>query len=75
MGFRFQRRIRIARGARLNLSKPGIGASVGSASRLASREQDCLTELFWETRLAKNHWLYLDCGGTLSHRVGRSGDL
>lgn len=29
MGFRFQRRIRIAPGARLNLSKSGIGASVG----------------------------------------------
>jgi hypothetical protein len=29
MGFRFQRRIRIAPGVRLNLSKSGIGASVG----------------------------------------------
>lgn len=29
MGFRFQRRIRIAPGVRLNLSKAGIGASVG----------------------------------------------
>jgi hypothetical protein len=29
MGFRFQRRLRIAPGVRLNLSKSGIGASVG----------------------------------------------
>ena len=29
MGFRFQRRIRIAPGVRLNLSKSGIGGSVG----------------------------------------------
>jgi hypothetical protein len=29
MGFRFQRRVRIAPGVRLNLSKSGIGASVG----------------------------------------------
>ena len=29
MGLRFQRRIRIAPGVRLNLSKSGIGASVG----------------------------------------------
>ena len=29
MGFRFQRRIRIALGVRLNLSKSGIGGSVG----------------------------------------------
>jgi hypothetical protein len=29
MGFRFQRRIRIAPGMRLNLSKSGIGGSVG----------------------------------------------
>ena len=29
MGFRFQRRIRIAPGVRLNLSKSGIGASLG----------------------------------------------
>lgn len=29
MGFRFQRRIRIAPGVRLNLSKLGIGGSVG----------------------------------------------
>lgn len=29
MGFRFQRRIRIGRALRLNLSKSGIGASVG----------------------------------------------
>ena len=29
MGLRFQRRIRIASGGRLNLSKSGIGASVG----------------------------------------------
>lgn len=29
MGFRFQRRIRIAPGVRLNLSKSGVGASVG----------------------------------------------
>lgn len=29
MGFRFQRRIRVAPGVRLNLSKSGIGASVG----------------------------------------------
>ena len=29
MGFRFQRRIRIAPGVRLNLSKSGIGASMG----------------------------------------------
>ena len=29
MGFRFQRRIRIVPGVRLNLSKSGIGASVG----------------------------------------------
>jgi hypothetical protein len=29
VGFRFQRRIRIAPGVRLNLSKSGIGASVG----------------------------------------------
>jgi hypothetical protein len=29
MGFRFQRRIRIAPGIRLNISKSGIGASVG----------------------------------------------
>lgn len=29
MGFRFQRRIRIAPGVPLNLSKSGIGASVG----------------------------------------------
>jgi hypothetical protein len=29
MGFRFQRRIRIAPGVRLNLSKSGIGGSLG----------------------------------------------
>jgi hypothetical protein len=29
MGFRFQRRVRIAPGVRLNLSKAGIGLSVG----------------------------------------------
>jgi hypothetical protein len=29
MGFRFQRRIRIAPGVRLNLSKSGIGVGVG----------------------------------------------
>ena len=29
MGFRFQRRIRVAPGVRLNLSKSGIGASIG----------------------------------------------
>jgi len=29
MGFRFQRRIKIAPGVRLNLSKSGIGGSVG----------------------------------------------
>lgn len=29
MGFRFQRRIRIVPGVRLNLSKSGIGGSVG----------------------------------------------
>jgi hypothetical protein len=29
MGFRFQRRIRIAPGVRLNLGKSGIGASLG----------------------------------------------
>jgi len=29
MGFRFQRRIRIASGIRLNLSKSGIGGSIG----------------------------------------------
>jgi uncharacterized protein DUF4236 len=29
MGFRFQRRIRIAPGVRLNLSKSGVGGSVG----------------------------------------------
>jgi hypothetical protein len=29
MGFRFQRRIRITPGARLNLSKSGIGGSLG----------------------------------------------
>ena len=29
MGFRFQRRIRIGGGARLNLSKSGIGVSLG----------------------------------------------
>ena len=29
MGFRFQRRIRIAPGVRVNLSKSGIGAGVG----------------------------------------------
>ena len=29
MGFRFQRRIRIAPGVQLNLSKSGIGGSVG----------------------------------------------
>jgi hypothetical protein len=29
MGFRFQRRIRIAPGVRLNLSKSGLGGSVG----------------------------------------------
>jgi len=29
MGFRFQRRIRIAPGVRVNLSKSGVGASVG----------------------------------------------
>jgi hypothetical protein len=29
MGFRFQRRIRIAPGMRLNLSKSGIGGSMG----------------------------------------------
>ena len=29
MGFRFQKRIRVAPGLRLNLSKSGVGASVG----------------------------------------------
>ena len=29
MGFRFQRRVRIAPGVRLNLSKSGVGVSVG----------------------------------------------
>ena len=29
MGFRFQRRIKIAPGVRLNISKSGVGASVG----------------------------------------------
>jgi Protein of unknown function (DUF4236) len=29
MGFRFKRRIRVASGVRLNLSKSGVGASVG----------------------------------------------
>jgi hypothetical protein len=29
MGFRFQRRIRIAPGVRLNLSKSGVGGSLG----------------------------------------------
>lgn len=29
MGFRFQRRIRIARGLRVNLSKTGVGGSIG----------------------------------------------
>ena len=29
MGFRFQRRIRVAPGVRLNLSKSGVGGSVG----------------------------------------------
>jgi len=29
MGFRFQRRIRVVPGVRLNLSKSGIGASMG----------------------------------------------
>jgi hypothetical protein len=29
MGFRFQRRIRIAPGVRLNLSKSGVGGSIG----------------------------------------------
>ena len=29
MGFRFQRRIRIAPGVRLNISKSGIGGSIG----------------------------------------------
>jgi hypothetical protein len=29
MGFRFQRRVRIASGVRLNLSKSGVGVSVG----------------------------------------------
>lgn len=30
MGYRFQRRIRIAPGVRLNLSKSGIGGSLGA---------------------------------------------
>ena len=29
MGFRFQRRVRVAPGVRLNISKSGIGGSVG----------------------------------------------
>ena len=29
MGFRFQRRIRIGRGVRINISKSGVGASIG----------------------------------------------
>jgi hypothetical protein len=29
MGFRFQRRIQVAPGVRLNISKSGVGASVG----------------------------------------------
>ena len=32
MGFRFQRRVRIAPGVRLNLSKSGIGGSIGRTS-------------------------------------------
>ena len=92
MGFRFQRRIqdRVLR-VRLNLSKSGIGGSVGRTGLrlgLDAKRRKYFSVGLPGTGLsyctffgrpvahpdAKESWLFSNRGGTLSRRVGHSGD-
>lgn len=52
MAFRFQRRIKIAPGLRLNISKSGVSVSAGHAGQAVRRAQEgCLPMLGYLARV------------------------